>query len=115
MQFNNPYWSETLKISALQRWVIVNSIIYYEFNDNIASDKYFDLNARQLAKMILDSPSSSKASDYFYCMFDFDGMTGFDLWNRLNEKDKIKLKGIADSTMRFLIKGENTNENKGLE
>ena len=44
------YWNEPTKISYLQRQVIVHSLIYYELNESVISDKEFDDLSRQLPK-----------------------------------------------------------------
>lgn len=95
MKFNNPYWSNKLRISTLQRWVIVQSIIYYELNSSLVSDKVFDSNAKQLVQMQKDFPDEAKESQYWYVFNDFDGTTGFDLYDRLKQKDKLYLMHLA--------------------
>lgn len=95
MKFNNPYWSNKLRISTLQRWVIVQSIIYYELNNSLVSDKVFDSNAKQLVQMQNDFPNEAKESQYWYVFNDFDGTTGFDLYQRLKKKDKLYLMHLA--------------------
>lgn len=95
MKFKNPYWSNKLKISSLQRWIIVHSILYYELNDSIIEDKQFDDNARQLVKLQKEHPSDAKCSDYWYVFHDFDASTGFYIYSRLNKHDKKYLTSIA--------------------
>ena len=95
MKFTNPYWSNKLRISALQRWILVHSIIYYELNTSIIEDKLFDANSRQLVQMQNDFPEDAIESDYYYVFYNFDGNTGFDLYERLNNKDKKYLTHIA--------------------
>lgn len=99
MKFANPYWSNKLRISALQRWIIVHSILYYELNSSIVEDKLFDANARQLVQMQHDYPDEAKESDYWYVFNDFDGSTGFDLYDRLNKKDRRYLVKIAQHVL----------------
>jgi hypothetical protein len=100
--FKNPYWSEVLKASALQRWIIVNSILYYEMDKIIVDDKRFDENARQLVSIMKTlSKEEMKRTDYYYCMYDFDGSTGFYLYSRLNKLDKIKLSDIANRVYKL--------------
>lgn len=101
MKFANPYWSNKLKIESLQRWIIVHSIIYYELGSSIVSDKVFDANARQLVQMQNDFPKDAKQSQYWYLFYDFDGTTGFDLYSRLNKKDKAYLMKIAKHVLRL--------------
>ena len=105
MIFKNPYWSVKLKISTLQRWIIVHSIIYYELNSSVVTDKVFDANAKQLVKMQNDNPKTSAQSDYWYVFNDFDGSTGFDLYHRLNKKGKQYLKHIAQVILNLYKAG----------
>ena len=105
MKFANPYWSEKLKMSALQRWLIVHSILYYEMNDSVVSDKTFDANAKQLVKMQKENPEEAKETTYWYMFYDFDGSTGFDLYDRLSNKDKKYLMHIASLVLK-LSRGE---------
>lgn len=95
MEFKNPYWSNKLKMSALQRWIIVHSILYYELDDSIIEDKVFDDNAKQLVQMQKQFVEEAKGTDYWYVFHDFDGTTGFDLYDRLNKHDKEYLMHIA--------------------
>lgn len=96
MRFSNPYWSNKLKMNSLQRWLIVHSILYYELNCSIVGDKVFDANAQQLVAMQKQFPKEAKQTNYWYVFNDFDGSTGFHLYNRLKRKDKAYLKQIAE-------------------
>lgn len=112
MQFNNPYWSEKLKISTLQRWIIVNSILYYEMNETVVPDKIFDRNARQLVALQNEFEEVVSETDYGYVFYDFDGTTGFDLYDRLDENDKSYLTTIAFSVLRNYKEGEKSEQRK---
>lgn len=92
------YWDEKNKISYLQRVVIINSVLYYEKNCSIISDKEFDEVARKLT--VMRSKKEYKESDYYYCMKDFDGTTGFDLYYRLKSKDKEIINVIVNSIIK---------------
>ena len=102
IKFKNPYWSMTLKLSYLQRRVIVRSIIYYYLNDSVLADCDYDAISRQLVRY-MDSASEEDMlnTTYYYCMKDFDGSTGFDLFNRLNKDDQEKLFRIAMDVLRL--------------
>ena len=95
MKFYNPYWSDRLKISTLQRWILVQSYLYYELDCSFVSDKYYDSNAYQLVEMQKDNKEAAKESQYWYVFNDFDGTTGFDLYSRLTAKDKARIKQVA--------------------
>lgn len=103
--YNFPvYWNDSLKISFLQRVILIHSYIYYELNNSIWSDKHFDEVAKQLTIMQNNYSKSwiKKRTDYGYAFMDFDGTTGFDLWERLTKRDKRRIMGIAE----MILKGE---------
>lgn len=104
--FSNPYWSNKLKIEYLQRRIIVHSILYYELDNSIIEDFQYDGISRQLIKLMSEtSDEEFRKTEYYYCMHDFDGTTGFDLYNRLNESDKAKLMRIAKNVLDvYMIK-----------
>ena len=110
MRFTNPYWSNKLKMSALQRWVIVHSILYYEMDSSIVSDKMFDDNAKQLVKMQKQYSDEATQTDYWYLFYDFDGSTGFDLFGRLKKKDRRYLTQIAQHVLKLHNAGGKRNE-----
>ena len=110
MKFTNPYWSNKLKISSLQRWVIVHSILYYEMDSSIVSDQMFDDNAKQLVKMQSQFPVEAEYSDYWYVFYDFDGSTGFDLFGRLKKKDRRYLTQIAQHVLKLHNAGGKKHE-----
>ena len=101
MRFTNPYWSNKLRISTLQRWILVHSILYYEMDTSVVEDKVFDANARQLVQMQAEHPGEAEETQYWYVFFDFDGSTGFDLPYRLTKADKEYLKHIASHVLEL--------------
>jgi len=87
-------WSDLTKINYLQRKIILLSICYYELNKSKVSDKEYD----ELSKQLVEMQSKCKCiedSQYYYIFYDFDGSTGFDLRDRLNESDKQYLTHLA--------------------
>lgn len=109
MKFANPYWSNKLRISALQRWVIVHSILYYEMSDSIITDGEFDANAHQLVQMQKDDPEAAEQSDYWYVFYDFDAVTGYYIYDRLTDDDKDYLSQIARHVSRIFKAGGANN------
>lgn len=96
------YWSDTTKIGYLQRYIIVHSIIYYQLGHNCISDKEFDSVAYQLVEMQKQvGRRKLKDTMYYYCMHDFDGTTGFDLYGRLIPFDQQYLMRIAQHVLRL--------------
>lgn len=90
------YWSDNVKISYLQRRIIIYSIMYYELHGSVVSDIKFDAISMQLVRMMKETTLEElEKSEYWYCMSDFDGSTGFDLYDRLNEKDREYLTMLA--------------------
>ena len=89
--YNFPvYWTDKLKIDFLQRVILIHSYLYYEADNSVWSDKKYDEVARQL----------TNKTQYGYCFYDFDGTTGFDLWDRLNKEDKQRIQNIAEGIVR---------------
>lgn len=86
-------WDKLTCINFLQRKIILNCIAYYELNTNKLSDKEYD----ELSKQLVELQKNVNISDtqYGYVMCDFDGTTGFDLYERLNDYDKKYLMSIA--------------------
>ena len=108
---NFDWYDAIHKMSCLQKRIIVHSIIYYELNDSIISDAVFDKMCRELVELMESTPlDTCEKSKYWYCMYDFDGATGFDLYSRLTEKDKNILAYIARLALN-IEKNEAENEN----
>ena len=82
-----------MKINYLQRFILVNSYLYYMLDDSTITDKQFDEAAKQLVK--LQSGYDISKTQYGYVFYDFDGTTGFDLWERLTAVDQTVIKTIV--------------------
>lgn len=90
------YWSDQTKISFLQRRILVYSIQYYKLSETVISDKEYDSISRQLLQLQKTaSKEDREGSQYWYVFNDFDANTGFDLYDRLTEKDQDYLTKIA--------------------
>jgi len=88
------------RIDFLQRWILVNSYIYYEVGDSVVTDKQYDRTAYGLVDMQKAYEGDIKTdTQYGYAFYDFDGTTGFDLYYRLNESDKEKIIRIAHNVL----------------
>lgn len=87
-------WSKETCINYLQRRIIVASILYYEMDWSPIDDSTYEKFNRQLVSLIKDYPDIQN-TEYGYCMYDYDGSTGFDLYSRLNEFDREYLTKIA--------------------
>ena len=90
------YWSDTAKISYLQRRIIIYSIMYYEQSESCVSDKEYDSISYQLVELQKNASKEDwEKSTYYYAMHDFDGSTGFDIPSRLTKKDRKYLTNLA--------------------
>ena len=95
------YWSNSTKISYLQRRIIIYSIMYYEYNESCVSDAYYDSISYQLVELQKSSSLEEfKKSTYYYAMHDFDGSTGFDIPSRLTKEDHEYLTHLAGIVYR---------------
>ena len=90
------YWSNSTKISHLQRRIIIWSIMYYELNESCVPDNVYDSVSHQLVELQKKVKQEEfEKSRYYYAMYDFDGSTGFDIPSRLTESDRRHLEAIA--------------------
>lgn len=96
------YWTEKLKIDFLQRVILIHSYLYYEANNSVWTDKHYDEVSKQLVKLQNehDRNAIKYNTQYGYVFYDFDGTTGFDLWDRLKKKDKQMIAGIAERILK---------------
>lgn len=103
-----PNFTDKEFIEWLQRWVLVNSWLYYEKDGSPVSDKEYDSVSRQLVSLQKSYKEDIKDSQYGYVFYDFDGTTGFDLYHRLSDVDKEKIVQVAAHVMQVY----KTNSNK---
>lgn len=96
------YWTDKLKIDFLQRVILIHSYLYYEKDNSVWTDKHYDEIARQLTSMQKEHTEEwlKVNTQYGYVFYDYDGTTGFDLWDRLKQKDKQKILSIAERRIR---------------
>ena len=88
-------------IDFLQRYIIVHSYIYYELNNNVITDKYYDEKSKELTKLKQDYPDLWKSSMYYEQFGDeYNGSTGFTLYHDLDEKEQQRICSIAFSVIR---------------
>lgn len=89
------------KIDFAARYIIVHSIIYYELDESVISDKRFDKKASVLVKLMKKYPEEVQNSEYYRAIYDFDGSTGFHLYSRLKKSQRRYLKQIARYVIRM--------------
>lgn len=83
------------RISFLERYIILHSVIYYHLNSNVISDSQYDEYAKYLEKLIKLNDKEFKESQYYYAFTDYSSATGFDLYDKLNDYDKKYLIHLA--------------------
>lgn len=96
------YWTDKLKIDFLQRVILIHSYLYYEKDSSVWTDKHYDEVSKQLVFMQEAKTIEwiKHNTQYGYVFYDFDGTTGFDLWDRLKEKDKQYISNIAEKLVK---------------
>lgn len=88
-------WDLKQRIEYLQRRIIIASILYYEFDWSPITDHQYEELNKQLLEYMKDYSEDIKETKYGYCMGDYDGSTGFDLYHKLCAEDKSYLTFIA--------------------
>ena len=105
-------WDKITCINFLQRKIILNCIAYYQLNTNKLTDKEYDELSRQLVSLQKDININD--TQYGYIMYDFDGTTGFDLYDRLNASDRQYLMNIACHVLQVSTRKSKTKKKGGL-
>lgn len=108
-------WDLLTKINYYQRKIILNCIMYYEYDKSFLTDNYYDSISHELVSMQKELDKSrrynvKKDTTYGYMMYDFDGNTGFDLPKRLNPKDYDYLNNICAYKLFLNDKKQNNNK-----
>ena len=108
-------WDLLTKINYYQRKIILNCIMYYEYDKSFLTDNYYDSISHELVKMQKELDKSrrydvKRDTTYGYMMYDFDGNTGFDLPKRLNTKDYDYLNNICAYKLFLNDKRQNNNK-----
>lgn len=110
IKFNN-YISDINKCNFLQRYIIVHSIIYYILNTSVISDEQFDRVSKQLVKLSKITENYNK-TEYYNVFKDFTGVTGFDLYYKLNKHQQKYLLGISKNVIKQYNKGGEIKESE---
>lgn len=65
------------------------------------SDKNYDVASKMLFNMQREQKKADfEKTQYYYVFYDYDGNTGFGLFERLKEDDRKKIKAISESLLR---------------
>ncbi len=108
-------WNSKTQISYLQRRIIVYSIQYYKLDSSCITDKEFDSICEQLVDLMWETDIEElEKTQYWYCMFDFDGNTGYDLWDRLHAGDKEYLENMAQRILDLWYSDNNVQKYKNM-
>lgn len=83
------------KLDYLCRKIIIHSIIYYDYNENIISDSDYDKLCKQLYKLIQENQNDIQNCYYFNILKDYSPATGFDLKYKLEDEHKEYLEHLA--------------------
>ena len=102
------YFDIKTKIEYIERRIIIYSIQYYELDESVISDKDYDKLSKYLCYLKNKYKEVYKTTEYYYCLYDFDASTGFYIYDRLNKKDKNKLRHIAE----YILMLYNTKRSK---
>ena len=85
-------WTLLDKINFVQRKILLNSVLYYIYDTNFISDAHYDDCCKKLVKLhTAYGPDFVEDSMYGYAFYDFDGSTGYHLYNRLTLEDQAYL------------------------
>ena len=94
------------KIEALERYILVHSMLYYHMSESLITDQQFDRAARLLASKIEKFGAKKIAkTQYGYVFTDFDGSTGFYLIEALKKSDRRRIKQVAVAVLNSYNRG----------
>lgn len=78
----------------------MHSYLYYEADKSVISDKDYDAKARELVSYKNAYPELWKNSEYYKQFGDqYNGATGFTLYQDLNDKQQEIIRAIARSIL----------------
>lgn len=104
MQFPDG-WSVKQQMEALQRWICVQSAIYYVYNENVVSDFTYDANTRQLLDLRKQSEQLFTRTRYYEYFSDFFSGTSFNVVHKIKGKDpELYMRILQDATMAIKLK-----------
>lgn len=93
-------WSLVDKINFLQRKILLNSMMYYEYGKNFLTDFEYDSICGQLVnfqnKFEEQGHDIYSETRYGYAYYDFNGSTRSHLYRRLNFKDACWLRAMCE-------------------
>lgn len=87
-------------IDWLCRKIIIHSIIYYDYNENIISDSDYDNVCKQLYSLIQNNQKDIQNCYYYHILKDYSPATGFDLKYKLENTHKEYLEHLASVVLK---------------
>ena len=90
-------------ITRRRRQILVHSVIYYRWNDNVIDDHTFDLWSKQLAELQEQYPDIAAECEWAEAFKDFDGSSGAFL--PLHEPAVMTMAGRVLNAVRKIKKG----------
>lgn len=100
MVFSNPYLTEKEKIELLSKWIIIQSLVYYEFDFNLVADEIYDNNSKLFLKLILVYPQEFKSSKYYHILHDFKG-SGYYIYSRLTDEEAKEYENLINYVLKL--------------
>lgn len=94
------------RIDLLERSILVNAYCYYELDDNVLSDRQYDMNALQLEDLINKNPGAFRRSNYYKCFTDFAPGTGFDLVAKVKSDKTLHSKIDQEARWALRLSGK---------
>lgn len=91
------------QIDLLERSILVNAYCYYEMNDNILSDRQYDMNALQFEDLKNKNPGAFRRSNYYEYFIDFESGTGFDLVSKIKSNRDLCAKIERDTILALKL------------
>lgn len=89
-------------INWLQRFIVLHSYIYYHLDDNAISDRVYDMRSKELVELKNKHPDLWKTSEYYKQFSDeYNGSTGFTLYNNLSDEQKEIIHIIASYRHKY--------------
>lgn len=79
------------KFNWMERYIIIHSLLYYEFNISLISDYTFDIRCKTLYDNIVQHPKIFEVSKYYDIFKDFNGCSGFDIPEKLKNHEDYRM------------------------
>lgn len=112
MKFKNE-WDVKTRIELLERWVLVQSFIYYELNSNVSSDFVYDANVNELFRYMEQYPEETEKSRYavYFDALEPGCTSGFMLLDLVRKNDKELYRHLHfDATIAIQQKEKHKND-----